>query len=307
MPTPFCGGFFGFAISNFPTKASSKLQRLQESGGTISGNLTNIVDAGKDTQNHGSAIGEAIGSLLELALHDALHKICKGLSLELLTHGGTATKTSTTKKKLLISDDGGTKYNLDGIIINEGRQPIVLLESKWIRYKKHNRDKGSWIANSHREIKKKYPTVRGSLALLAGEWSLTSLEMLEQAQITVIRIAFDQVADRLLEDGIDIRWEEKDRVKSEVAWRKFQKLDAGVIKRIGKDLLDLVKFDLIHFMQTINEPREAFELTSLTITIEESGGWIRTRKLQSVNEAINFLQELNIGEVFSTENGPTLD
>ena len=245
--------------------------------------------------------------MLEHALHDSLHEICKSLSLELLTHGGTATTTSTTKRKLLISDDGGTNYNLDGIIINEERQPIVLLESKWIRYKKHNRDKASWITNAHREIKKKYPTVRGSLALLAGEWSLTSLEMLDQAQITVIRIGFDQVADRLLDDGIDIRWEEKDRVKSEVAWRNFQRLDSGVVERIGKDLLDLVKSDLIHFMQTINDPREAFELTSLTITIEESGGWIRTRKVQSVNEAITFLQELNIGEVFSTKNGPTLD
>ena len=245
--------------------------------------------------------------MLEHALHDSLHEICKSLSLELLTHGGTATTTSTTKRKLLISDDGGTNYNLDGIIINEERQPIVLLESKWIRYNKHNRDKASWITNAHREIKKKYPTVRGSLALLAGEWSLTSLEMLDQAQITVIRIGFDQVADRLLDDGIDIRWEEKDRVKSEVAWRNFQRLDSGVVERIGKDLLDLVKSDLIHFMQTINDPREAFELTSLTITIEESGGWIRTRKVQSVNEAITFLQELNIGEVFSTKNGPTLD
>lgn len=210
-------------------------------------------------------------------------------------------------KKLLISDDGGTKYNLDGIIINEERQPIVLLESKWIRYKKHNRDKGSWIANAHREIKKKYPTIRGSLAVLAGEWSLTSLEMLNQAQITVIRISFDEVANRLLEDGIDIRWEEKDRGKSEVAWRNFQKLDARTIKRIGKNLLDLVKSDLNHFMETISKPREAIELTSLTITIEESGGWIRTRKLQTVNEALSFLQELNIGEIFSTENGLTLD
>lgn len=77
------------------------MQRHQDVGGTISGNLADIVDPIKNTQNHGSAIGEAIGSLIELALHDSLNEICKGLNLELLTQGGIAAKASSSRKKIV--------------------------------------------------------------------------------------------------------------------------------------------------------------------------------------------------------------
>ena len=261
----------------------------------------------KNTQNHGSAIGEAIGSTIEKALHKSLSKICTDLNFELITTGSSKQESRSSTKKLLISDEEGVKYNLDGIVVNSRRQPIILLESKWIRYKKHNRDKGSWIANSHREIKKRYPTIRGSLALLAGEWSKPSLEMLEQAQITVIRIEFDEVANRLLKDGIDIRWEEKDRSKSEKAWLKFQKLDYDQINSIGSDLIKLVQTELETFMEVISKPRQVFNLSSLSISIEESGGWLRSRRFNSVDDAINFLKNINVKEIFSTQNGPSID
>lgn len=42
-------------------------------------------------------------------------------------------------------DQFGTEYKIDAVIANHAMQPIILFESKYLRYTKHNRDKGSWI------------------------------------------------------------------------------------------------------------------------------------------------------------------
>lgn len=62
----------------------------------------------------------------------------------------TIQKPTNVQKKLLLYDNYGNDYNIDGVITDESMRPIILFESKDIRYKKHNRDKGSWICNAIR-------------------------------------------------------------------------------------------------------------------------------------------------------------
>ena len=94
--------------------------------------------------NPGSAIGELIGSLLEKEIHRIIKPIAEARGFIYIDKGSLNPKTGK-HKKLILTDKEGNDYNVDSIIINYRLQPLVLLESKYIRYTKHNRDKASWI------------------------------------------------------------------------------------------------------------------------------------------------------------------
>jgi len=110
-------------------------------------------------QNPGSALGEAIGAQMEMALNVFLkslveplgcHFISKGLEKnEKTTRSLTSSASNLPARKLLLYDKFGTAYNIDSVITNDSLQPLILIESKYIRYKKHNRDKGSWVCTAH--------------------------------------------------------------------------------------------------------------------------------------------------------------
>ncbi len=94
--------------------------------------------------NPGSAIGEAVGAEIEAALNHFLEQLAESTGHHFVCTGPRDTKTGKPRK-LLMYDKFGTAYNIDSVIANESMQPVILIESKYIRYKKHNRDKGSWL------------------------------------------------------------------------------------------------------------------------------------------------------------------
>lgn len=85
---------------------------------------------------------------MEIALNNLLSKLCTELGYHFIYSG----EKISGKRKLLMYDDFGTPYNIDSVIANELMQPLILFECKYIRYKKHNRDKGSWLCTSHPAI-----------------------------------------------------------------------------------------------------------------------------------------------------------
>lgn len=127
-----------------------------------------------NVRNPGSALGETIGAYLELALNKYLSELVREYSCHLVTKGRLNPKAKKDTK-LLLHDNFGTAYNIDGVIANESMQPLILLEYKYIRCKKHNRDKGSWLCKAHSAIRKRYHSVRSSIAILAGSWSSSSV------------------------------------------------------------------------------------------------------------------------------------
>lgn len=95
--------------------------------------------------NPGSAIGEAIGASMEKALERLLIEVADEYGFHYLTSGVRKTRSGKKVKKLLMADNYGNEYDIDGVLANQSMQPLIIFESKYIRYKKHNRDKGSWI------------------------------------------------------------------------------------------------------------------------------------------------------------------
>ena len=69
----------------------------------------------------------------------------------------------------------GNVYQIDAVIYHADDRPIVIIDPKYIRYTKHNRDKGSWLCVAHYNLRKTHHSIRKSLAVLAGRWPEPSI------------------------------------------------------------------------------------------------------------------------------------
>jgi hypothetical protein len=190
----------------------------------------------KAISNPGSALGEAIGALLEREIHRVLKPLAEEKGYIYITTGPTRPNTGKAAK-LILSDDDGNAYNIDSVIINNRFQPLVLIESKYIRYKKHNRDKASWIYAAHTKLRQRYVTVRKSIAVLMGSWSKPSKQFLQSAEVELFEITLEQIHQALAKHDVDYAWEEKDRQKAMTGWRTFTLIPLQVQEGIARELL----------------------------------------------------------------------
>ncbi|MGQ9626872.1 MAG: hypothetical protein ACUVV0_08215 [Anaerolineae bacterium] len=143
----------------------------------------------EDVANPGSALGEAIGALLEKEIHRILKPLAEENGCIYVTAGPVNPKTGKVTK-LILTDGDGNEYNIDSVIINNRFQPLVLVESKYIRYKKHNRDKASWVCTAHTKLRQRYSTVRKSIAVLMGSWSKPSKRLLRSFEVELFVMSF---------------------------------------------------------------------------------------------------------------------
>jgi hypothetical protein len=150
----------------------------------------------RNIQNPGSALGEAIGARMEEALNRVLDRVAQEHGCHFISKGPLNDGTGKYKK-LLLYDDFATAYNIDSVITNESLQPLILIESKYIRYKKHNRDKGSWVCHTHQALRKRYRSIRSSIAVLAGNWSLTSQTMMRSHNVNLTLPRFSGHNERI--------------------------------------------------------------------------------------------------------------
>lgn len=202
------------------------------------------------------------------------------------------------KKDMFLYDMDGIQHNIDGIITNESMQPLVLLESKYIRYKKHNRDKGSWICNTHTALRKRYKSIRASIAILAGSWSKTSLAMIESADVAVFLISFDVIVDILKKYGVDFDWDEKDKTAAAAAWYNYDKLSEKQKMNIAKKMADLIKDKLLDMLRDILDDNKPRSIKKLSVEVLSSWGETSRETFENREDAINYLECLDLDTVF---------
>lgn len=248
--------------------------------------------------NPGSAIGEQIGNRLEIVINDYITTFLDDYQCHFIKETGYNPVTKKTSKKLLLYDEYGTGYNIDGIITNESMQPLVLLESKYIRYKKHNRDKGSWICNTHSALRKRYKSIRASIAILAGSWSKTSLAMIESSDVSVFLINFSVIADILGKYNIDFYWDEKDLSKPRVAWYLYDKLSERQKMNIAKQMADLIKDKLLDLLRDILDDTKPRTIKKLSVEVLSSWGETSRESFEKKEDAIKYLEDLDLDTVF---------
>lgn len=258
-----------------------------------------------EIQNPGSALGEAIGAQMEKALNVLLTNLVEGRGYHFLSKSPIKNKAGT-QKKLLMYDKFGTAYNVDAVIANESLQPIILIESKYIRYKKHNCDKGSWLCVAHPAIRRRYASIRRSIAVLAGSWSSSSLAMMKSYDINIFLIPFRAICDLLAHYNIQFDWDEKDRATAIRSWQQYTKLAEEDKAGIGFQMVGLIKNDLEQLVLTILDENIEREIDKVSIELHSNIGEVKAHEFSTVTEAIDFLNDDDLNQIFVSSDSQSL-
>lgn len=256
--------------------------------------------------NPGSALGLAIGASMEQALQTLLEGIADQYGCYYITSGVRETKQGKKAKKLLMYDNFGNDYDIDGVIANAAMQPLILFESKYIRYKKHNRDKGSWLCTAHPAIRRRYHSIRSSIAILAGNWSRSSVAMMKSHDINIFLIPFHTIVQVLTPFGIDYNWGEKESAKIRAAWNRYNELTVEERNQIGFSIISAVENELIPLIAKILDDSVPREISKVSLELISSFGEVKIYEFGSVEEAIEFLQEEDLDMLFITLDSITL-
>ena len=259
----------------------------------------------KAVSNPGSALGEAIGALLEREIHRVLKPLVEEKGCIYITTGPTRPKTSKSAK-LILSDDDGNDYNIDSVIINNRFQPLVLIESKYIRYKKHNRDKASWIYAAHTKLRQRYVTVRKSIAVLMGSWSKPSKQFLQSAEVELFEITLEQIYEALAKHGVDYAWEEKDRQKAMTSWRTFTLLPLQIQEGIARELLAGIENQLRHSLREVLDESIPRKVNSVAIVVRSNLGETFTYSFPDLKGALEFMKAFDERRHMDTSEAPAL-
>lgn len=254
--------------------------------------------------NPGSALGEAIGALLEDEIHRILKPLAKASGSVYITTGPNDPRTGKPTK-LILEDGDGNEYNIDSVIINNRFQPLVLVESKYIRYKKHNRDKASWICAAHTKLRERYGTVRKSIAILMGSWSQPSKRLLQSFEVELFEVAFDDICNVLAGFGINYRWAEKDRAQAGASWNKFTSLSSAQRKQIGQKLIASIREPLRASLQSALDESAPRRIKSVRVVVRSSRGETRSFSFGDLKSAIAFLNSSSPDQIIDVSNSPT--
>lgn len=260
---------------------------------------------GEQVANPGSALGEAIGALIESEVNRLLRPIAEENGCVYVTVGPN-NKRNGRPTKLLLKDVDGNEYNIDSVIASERLQPLVLIESKYIRYTKHNRDKGSWICTAHYSLRRTFPTIRKSIAIIAGRWSASSKAMMESFDVTLFEVGFAKIVTTLAEYGVDLRWGEQERNKALAAWQNWSQLEQRDRQEIARKLLADIEPALRNSMKETLDTAIPRKVSEVEVTIETNLGESRLYTFENIAEAIEFLESFDEQEILNDETGPAL-
>lgn len=256
-------------------------------------------------QNPGSALGESIGAFLETVLNKYLTELVQQYSCRLISKGQVNIKTRR-ETKLLLFDNFGTAYNIDSVVANETMQPLILLEYKYIRYKKHNRDKGSWVCTAHSAIRRRYSSVRSSIAILAGSWSKSSMAMMKSHDINIFIIPFEKITELLKKHDIVFNWGEKERDVATLSWTQYYALSENEKITIAEEMVADIKPDLEKAIELTLDNSTEREVSKVTIEIHTNIGELKTFEFNNIEDALKFLEDFTIEEILDHKNSFTL-
>lgn len=255
--------------------------------------------------NPGSKLGEAVGALIEREVNRILRPIAEENECIYVDAGKVNPKTGKSKQ-LILKDSADNEYRIDSVIANKRMQPLVLIESKYIRYKKHNRDKGSWICTAHYSLRRTFPSVRKSIAVLAGSWSGSSKAMMESFDVSLFEVGFGKIVETLAQYGVDFAWEEKERDRAMEAVLRWQQLTEQEYSEIAKTLLAEIEPQLRESLALTLDEAAPREISRVEVTIETNLGESRQFDFETIEAAIKFLSEFDDEQLLLTENDPAM-
>lgn len=239
--------------------------------------------------NFASQLGEAVGIAVEAEIQRIIQETVAPYGLYVDVGGKRPDKRAG--EKLLMVNDTGTEYQIDLVVENKENEPLILVESKYIRYKKHNRDKASWTCVAHYKLRTTYPTIRKSIAVLMGNCSDPSKRLMNSFGVEIVEIPFSEMVAVLARAGIRFDWDEKDSRTPRTSWRKWAALSTDRKRHIAQSILaghaDMIRSLVISAIES--EAAPAANVDRIELLLKTSDDEYHLKKFASVNETMQYL------------------
>ena len=171
-----------------------------------------------------------------------------------------------------------------------------MIDPKYIRYTKHNRDKGSWLCVAHYNLRKTHRSIRKSIAVLAGRWSEPSKALVRSFGVEALEVPFDHMAEVLREYGVEFEWPESGgEPVARRSFKQFSELDDETRAEIGGQFVagiaDRLRDEVVQVLDT--------DISSITTQVAEIEILLKTDQnemvlssFSSVSDAIRALADL---------------
>ena len=174
-----------------------------------------------------SALGEAVGKMFEAAVLEAVRDTVESRGHHI--------------RPARLRNGTGNVYQIDAVVFNAEDEPVIIIDPKYIRYTKHNRDKGSWLCVAHYNLRKTHRSIRKSIAVLAGRWSMPSKALVRSFGVEVLEVPFDHMASMLRRHGVEFDWPESGgEIVARSSLETFTGLDDDAKLEIGAEMVSSV-------------------------------------------------------------------
>lgn len=242
--------------------------------------------------NPASALGEAIGKSVEREIQAIIQRVVSPFGLHVDTGGPRKEKRKGIK--LLLVNETGNEYQIDTIVEDKNGQPLILVESKYLRYKKHNRDKASWTCVAHFKLRTTYPTIKKSIAVLMGNWSAPSKRLMEAFGVEVIEISFKRMVETLKRYEVNFDWPEKDSRIPAQSWKKYCSLSKAEQVQIARECLGesrgLIENKILEAVQA--DPERPKNVSVIELMIRTSHNEFYVKRFASIPKTMKYLTSL---------------
>jgi hypothetical protein len=156
----------------------------------------------RTTEAPENAVGQWIAGFFEAGVSHDLSTIIENLPQQEFT-----LRLPEEKKTWRLKNKYGESRQIDYVISDNDNNPVVVIEDKWLKDQRHLKDKGSWIT-ALEAVQDSNSSVRGILAVLAGEWNEATLKALRKIAY-VFPIPTQTVYSNLAKIGIQVRIDKK--------------------------------------------------------------------------------------------------
>ena len=229
-----------------------------------------------------SALGQEVGKLFENAVLESVRA-----EVESRNH---------LIRPARLRNGTGNSYQIDAVVFDANEQPVIIIDPKYIRYTKHNRDKGSWLCVAHYNLRKTHTSIRKSIAVLAGRWSAPSKALIQSFGVETLEVPFDHLADTLQSYDIEFNWPESSGESvARQSLEAFNNLSDDDKESIGKDMVSGISNRLSNeVVQVLDTDADsmATRVAQVEILVKTNQGEMILSSFQSVPDAMKALTDL---------------
>jgi len=165
-------------------------------------NLRKRIEKARKTVAPENAVGQWIANFVAAGIEYDLKSIVSKLPTD-----DYNLNPPPRKKTWHLQSKYGELKQIDHVISDKKGNPIIIIEDKWLKDQRHLKDKGSWII-ALKTVKEAYPSLRGIIAILAGDWNKTTIKVLQKIAY-VFHIPLETVYTHLKKAGIEVKIDKK--------------------------------------------------------------------------------------------------